>query len=101
LFEIENVENFAHLFFVCKIVYACLFSTCGLIFLYVLVFPLSMMVDSMEFEIFLENGVVPLVIHVNDGKVVVHDQTFAINFKLQISSILLEKMVLNFMGKVA
>ncbi len=60
-----------------------------------------MMVDSMEFEIFLENGVVPLVIHVNDGKVVVHDQTFAINFKLQISSILLEKMVLNFMGKVA
>ncbi len=60
-----------------------------------------MMVDSMEFKIFLENGVIPFVIYVNDGKVVVHDQTFAINFKLQISSILLEKMVLNFMGKVA
>ncbi len=57
------------------------------------------MVDSMEFKIFLENGVIPFVIYVNDGKVVVHDHTFSINFKLQISSIVQEKVVLNFYGK--
>jgi hypothetical protein len=59
-----------------------------------------MMVDSMEVEIFLENGIVPFVIYVNDQKAIVHDCTFSINFKFQISFILLEKVVLNFMGKV-
>ncbi len=85
----------------CKIVYACLFSTCGLIFLYVVVFPLNIMVDSMEVEIFFENGIVAFVISANDGKVVVHDHTFSINFNIQMSSILLKKVVLNFTGKVA
>lgn len=83
----------------CKIVYACLFSTCGLIFLYVVVFPLSIMVDSMEVEIFLENGVVPFVISTNDGKVVVHDHTFSINLKIQISSIFVRENGIEFYGK--
>lgn len=86
-------------FLVCKIVYACLFSTCGLLFLYVVVFPLSIMVDSMEVEIFLENGVVPFVISMNDGTVVVHDHTFSINLKIQISSIFVRKNGIEFYGK--
>jgi hypothetical protein len=40
------------------------------------------MVDSMEVEIFVENGVVPLVLFVKDVKVVVHDHTFSNKFKL-------------------
>jgi hypothetical protein len=40
------------------------------------------MVDSMEVEIFVENGVVTLVLFVKDVKAVVHDHTFSNKFKL-------------------
>lgn len=57
------------------------------------------MVDSMEVEIFLENGVVPFVISMNDGTVVVHDHTFSINLKIQISSIFVRENGIEFYGK--
>jgi hypothetical protein len=57
--------------------------------------------NLMEVEIFLKNGVVPLVVSVKDGKCVVHDHTFSTKFKLEISSILLKKVILNSMGEVA
>ncbi len=52
----------------------------------------------MEVEIFLENGVVPFVISMN-GKVVVHDHTFSINLKIQISSIFVRENGIEFYGK--
>jgi hypothetical protein len=45
----------------------------------------------MDVEIFLENGLVPLVLCMKDAMVIVHDLTFSTKFKLQINSILLEK----------
>jgi hypothetical protein len=54
----------------------------------------------MDVEIFLKNGLVPLVLCVKDAVVVVHDLTFPIEFKLHISSILLEKIVLNYIEEV-
>jgi len=40
------------------------------------------MVNSMEVEIFLENGVVLLVIYLKDVKVVVHDIPYQLNSNL-------------------
>ncbi len=46
------------------------------------------------------NGLVPLVLCVKDAIVIVHDLTLSTEFKLHISSISFEKIVLNFMGEV-
>jgi hypothetical protein len=54
----------------------------------------------MDVEIFPKNGLVPLVLCVKDVAVVVHDFTFPTKFKLHISSFLLEKIVLNYIGEV-
>jgi hypothetical protein len=55
--------------------------------------------NTMDVEIFLQNGLVPLVLCVKDAIVVVHDLTLLTNFKLHISSILLEKILLNYRGE--
>jgi hypothetical protein len=49
----------------------------------------------MDVEIFPKNGLVPLVLCVKFAIINVHDLTLSTNFKLQISSIFLEKIVLN------
>jgi hypothetical protein len=54
----------------------------------------------MDVEIFPKNGLIPLVLCVKDATVVVHDFTFPTEFKLHISSILLEKIVLNYIKEV-
>jgi hypothetical protein len=45
----------------------------------------------MDVEIFTKNRIVPLVLCVKDAIVVIRDLTLSTNFKLRISSILLEK----------
>ncbi len=59
------------------------------------------MVDSMEVEIFFENGVVLLVLSLKDARVVIHDRTLSTKFKFLINSTLLEKMILHYMGEIA
>jgi hypothetical protein len=51
-------------------------------------------------EIFPKNGLIPMVLCVKDGTIVVHDLTLPTKFKLHISSILLKKIVLNYIGEV-
>jgi nickel-dependent lactate racemase len=54
----------------------------------------------MDVEILLKNGLVPLVLCVKDIVVIVHDLTLSTKFKLHISPILLEKIVLNYIREV-
>jgi len=54
----------------------------------------------MDVKIFFENGLVPLILCVKDITIVVHDLTLSTKFKLHISSIFLEKIVLNSRGEV-
>ncbi len=102
-FEKESRTICNVLFYMCKIVYARLFSKRVSIFLCFNLSVLITMVDSKEVEIFFENGVVPLVLSVKDARVVVHDHTFSTKFKFLINSTLLKKVIviLHFMGEVA
>jgi hypothetical protein len=54
----------------------------------------------MDVEIFPKIGLVPLVLCVKDAAIVVYDLTLLTKFKLHISSILLEKIILNYIGEV-
>ncbi len=96
--ESKTIRNV--LFYMCKIVYACLFSKHVGLFLCFNLSVLITMVDFMEVEIFFENEVVPLVLSMKDARVVVHDHTLSTKFKFLINSTLLEKVILHFMGEV-
>jgi hypothetical protein len=70
------------------------------ILFYVLWFPLNIMENSMDVKIFFKNKLVPLILCVVDVIVVVYNLIFLTNFKFQIKSSVLERIILNFMGKL-
>jgi hypothetical protein len=70
------------------------------ILFYVLWFPLNIMANSMDVKIFFKNKLVPLILCVKDVIIVVYNLIFLTNFKFQIKSNVLERIILNFIGKL-
>lgn len=83
-------------FYVCKSVFTFYFVFVGqYLFHQSHIFTISSIpcytLNTMDVEIFTKNRIVPLVLCVKDAIVVIRDLTLSTNFKLRISSILLEK----------